>query len=152
MTRASRSFSTSSASNFPDATIESTAKGITAKSGTMIFTVHSKAKNGEVSKETHQREGPNFKGFLLQVGLREGKYEGAAATPQTLREPYFPVFIDARPTADGSGHYSISFAYGSRFNQKAHAAIQAALPGASSMPPFGPGSFTQEPALTRPAR
>src|SRR5688572_9854766 len=125
----------------PDAKIETTADSITAKSGTMMFTLHGRSKTGEVSPQTYQEEGPNFKGFVLKVTLTPGRYEGAAMVPQTLRDPYYPKFIDARPTADGASYYWVNFAYGSRFDKKVHNALHAALPGESSLP-----------ASTQPAR
>src|SRR5262245_32388640 len=66
----------------PDAAIEVSKDGFVAKSGTMKFTVHGRSKTGEISAHTHQQEGPNFKGFLLQVSVRDGKYAGAAVVPQ----------------------------------------------------------------------
>ncbi len=77
----------------PDATIEATKTEFVAKSGTMMFTLHSKSKSGEVSPNTYQEEGPNFKGFMLRVALNDGKYQGAAVVPQTLQGPYFQVQV-----------------------------------------------------------
>jgi len=113
----------------PDAEIEvSDEHGFVAKQGTMLFTVHGIAKNGEISPDTHQEEGPNFKGFLLRVQLREGPPMTAAVVPQTLKRPYFATYIDAPPTEKEDQHFAVSFAYGGRVDEKLKKAIFAAIP------------------------
>src|SRR5690348_13781988 len=100
----------------PEAKIEVTEDEFVARSGTMMFTLHSRSKSGEVYPQTYQQEGPNFKGFILRVALHDGKYEGAAVVPQTLQGPYFPTFIDAPPVEKGHKHYLVHFSYGSRLD------------------------------------
>jgi hypothetical protein len=112
----------------PDAQIEVNHEVFTAKRGTMTFTLHSVSKTGEVYPQTHQQEGPNFKGFILTVSLREGPYLGAATTPQTLQGPYFPTFIDAPATADGKGHFWVTFSYGKGIDEEVRSAILGAIP------------------------
>lgn len=112
----------------PDAKIEAAERGFTAKAGTMIFTLHRRSKTGEVFAQTDQREGPNFRGFMLSVSLLDGPYQGAAATPQTLKEPYFSTFLDARPAEGGRKHYWITFSYGGRLDERLKTAILEALP------------------------
>ncbi len=112
----------------PDAKIEITKEGFFAKDGTMMFTIHGRSKTGEVSRETGQQEGPNYKGFMLRVSLEEGTYSGAAAIPQTLQGPYFPTFIDGPATDDGKNYHRISFSYGSRLDPKLKQAILEAIP------------------------
>jgi hypothetical protein len=112
----------------PDANIEVTPEGFTAKYGTIVYTLHSRSKTGEVYPQTYSAEGPNFKGFLLNVSLRDGKYEGAAVIPQTLQGPYFPTFLDAVPTEDGKRYYQVHFSYGSRLDPALKKAILEAIP------------------------
>ena len=112
----------------PDAAVEVSKDGFVAKSGTMMLTVHGRSKTGEISPQTHQQEGPNFKGFLLRVSVRDGKYAGAAVVPQTLQGPYFPTYIDASPVEKQDKHYFVSFAYGSRLDSDLKKAIFEAIP------------------------
>jgi hypothetical protein len=112
----------------PDATVEVTNEGFVAKFGTMTFTVHGRGKSGEIFAQTHQQEGPNFKGFLLHVSLRDGKYEGAAVVPQTLQGPYFPTYIDAAAVEKQDKHYFVSFSYGSRLDPDLKKAILETIP------------------------
>jgi len=112
----------------PEAKIEVTEHAFVAKYGTMMFTLHSVSKTGEVSPQTYQQEGPNFKGFILGIALQDGKYEGAAMVPQTLQGPYFPTFIDAPATDDGKKHYQVHFSYGSRLDPGLKKAIFEAIP------------------------
>ena len=113
----------------PDAAIETTNGVFVAKHGTMMFTLHGGSKTGEFSPKTHEREGPNFKGFRLTVTVEKGRYGGAAVVPQELQGPYFPTYISAPGTEDGENHYWIMFSYGSRLDPKLKQAIFAALPG-----------------------
>jgi len=112
----------------PEAQIEVTEHAFIAKHGTMMFTIHSISKTGEVYPQTHQQEGPNFRGFVLTVALHDGKYEGAADVPQTLQGPYFPTFIDAPSVEGGKKHYQVHFSYGSRLDPELKRAIFEAVP------------------------
>ncbi len=112
----------------PDAQIEISNSVFTAKHGTMMFTLHSTSKTGEVYPQTYQKEGPNFKGLVLTVSLKDGPYQGAAATPQTLQGPYFSTFIDAVATEGGDQHYWVTFSYGSRLDEKIRSEILQVIP------------------------
>ena len=118
----------------PEAVIEVTGDGFAAKHGTMTYTLHGRSKTGEVSAETYPQEGPNYKGFMLSVALRDGGYEGAAKVPQTLQGPYFPTFLDAVPVDAGKKHYYIHFSYGNRIDRELMKAIVDAIPR-SRLPP-----------------
>jgi hypothetical protein len=119
-------------SHCADAEIGVTNDVFRAKYGTMMFTLHTRQKTGEVSTNTYREEGPNFKGFLLTVTLEKGGYQGAAVVPQELHGPYFPTFLNAPRAEDGQHHYLIHFAYGSRLDPKLKAAILEALPGSTA--------------------
>jgi hypothetical protein len=124
-----KSLSATIKENCPEAEITIGEGGaFTAKHGTMMFTVHSTSKTGEVYPQTFQKEGPNFKGFILTVSLQEGRYEGAAVVPQTLQGPYFPTYIDGPATDDGRKHYWVTFSYGSRLDAKTKNAILNSIP------------------------
>ncbi|MEX0774398.1 MAG: hypothetical protein WD042_01665 [Phycisphaeraceae bacterium] len=128
----------------PDASIDLN-EGFAAMHGTMVYTIHSVSKTGEVSERTYQRKGPNYKGFMLNVSLRDGKYEGAAATPQTLHEHYFATFVDAVPADEGQKYYEIRFSFGSQIDPGLKDAIFAALPGHASRK-LGAGATQAQPA------
>jgi hypothetical protein len=114
----------------PQAKIEVTKQDLVARFGTMMFTIHGIAKTGEIDPKTHQREGPNLKGFILRVSLHDGRYSGGAKVPSTLQGPYFPTFIDALSVEKDNKHYEIHFSYGSRLNPDLKKAIFKALPRA----------------------
>ncbi len=128
----------------PDATIEATKDLFTAKHGTMMFTRHGGSKTGEILSQTHQEEGPNFKGFVITVGAAKGFCVGQADNPQELRGPYYSTYIDAPLTEDGKNCYTLTFSYGSRLDPKFKQAIFDAIPkrkfqqddGANGSQPF----------------
>jgi hypothetical protein len=110
----------------PDATFATTKQAFEAKFDTMTYTLHQRGKAGEAYEKTYQEEGPKWKGFILRVELREGKYEGAAVIPQTLQGPYYPTFIDAANV--GTKHHFVSFAYGARLDPELKKAIMEVIP------------------------
>jgi len=112
----------------PKAHIETDRLIFSAKFSTMVYTMHSSLKTGEVSKQTYQQEGPGFEGFTLGVSLEDGKYAGAADVPQTVQGPYFPTFLDAPATDGGKKHYLVQFSYGTRLNPALKKAIFEAIP------------------------
>ena len=118
----------------PDAIIEMKDDNFTAKHGTMIFTLHPHQMTGEILPKTYQEEGPNVKGFLLTVKMHKGKEIAQLVTPQEIRGPYFPTFINDPPTSDGKNQYWISFSYGTRFDTKLKRAIFDALPKGKFQP------------------
>ena len=111
----------------PDAQFEVDGNTFTAKRGTMMFTLHGRSMGGEIRSKTYQEEGPNYKGFMLKVSLQPGHAVTQAVTPQTLRGPYFPTYIDDPPTPDGENHYWVAFSYGSRLDKKLKTAILDAI-------------------------
>jgi hypothetical protein len=121
----------------PESTIEVTKDAFTAKHGTIVYTLHSRSKTGEVYPQTYQQEGPNFKGFMLNVSLQEGQYGGAAAVPQILQGPYFPTFLDAVPVEEGKKHYMVHFSYGSRLDPELMKAIYNVIPKTKLLKPEG---------------
>jgi hypothetical protein len=111
----------------PDAEFEVADNTFTAKHGTMMFTLHNKSMTGAISSRTHQKEGPNYKGFILKVTLEQGRRVNQVVTSQTLRGPYFPTYIDDPPTPDGKNQYWVTFSYGSRLDKKLKTAIEEAI-------------------------
>jgi hypothetical protein len=115
----------------PDAATQLTNGLYVAKNGTILFTLHRHQMTGEILAEKYQQEGPNFKGFVLTIGIEPGRYSGQAAVPQELHGPYFPTFITAPPAEDGTNHYWITFSYGSGLDPELKKAIFGALPKAN---------------------
>jgi hypothetical protein len=97
----------------------------------MMFTLHSVSMTGEVSPNTYQWEGPNYKGFILRVSLQDGEYRDQAAVPQTSHGPYFATFIDGPATDDGKKHYWVSFSYGGDLDPALKKAIFETIPKAT---------------------
>ena len=118
----------------PDAEIAVTNGLFTAKYGTMMFTIHPRLMTGEVLAKTRQEEGPNFKGFVLTVGVEDGPYRGQPMIPQELHGPYYPTFVNGPPTDDGANHYWITFSYGTRLDPLLKQAILDALPKGNFQP------------------
>ena len=127
--------------HYPDAAITQDNGKLTAKHGTMTFTIHRHWKTGEILEKTDQVEGPNFRGFMITISIENGKYEGQAVIPQTLNERYWVTYIDRPPTEDGKGHYVINFSYGSRLNRDFMKAVFEALP--KSRMPTKPSTATE---------
>lgn len=113
---------------FPDAKVQSEGNTVVAKHGTMMFSVHNISKTGEISPKVYQEEGPNYRGFLLQISREPGSYQGAAAAPQDLRGPYWTTHFDAVPTEDGSAYWHIRFSYGGRLDPDFQKALRDTLP------------------------
>lgn len=111
----------------PDAEFAVTRDGFTAKSQTMMLTIHRRSKTGEIFPQTDQHEGPSYKGFVLHISQHSGPYQGAAVTPQTLQEPYYQTYIDS-PAAGKVGHYFVTVSYGSRLDAELKKAIFEAIP------------------------
>lgn len=107
----------------PEAEIRITSNSLTAKHGTMMFDVHHRDMTGEISAESDRMEGPNLRGFLLTITIQEGRYNGQAIIPQTLREPYWQTFIHRPSTQDGTSHYVFDFSYGARTDPELKEAI-----------------------------
>jgi hypothetical protein len=111
----------------PEAQIVVTNGLFTAKSGTMMFTLHTRQMTGEILTNTFQKEGPNYTGFVLNVEVEKGPYRGQAFGAQELRGPYYPTFIANPPTEDGTNHYWITFSYGGGLDPKLKQTIFHAL-------------------------
>jgi hypothetical protein len=118
---------------FPDAQFSKTNTEFVAKHGTMEFLVHGGNKTGEFAPEPRREEGPNYRGFLLQIQVLDDRFPMAAAVPQEIRHPYWTTFLDSAPLPGTKFHFLIGFSYGSRLDPVFRETIRAALP--SSLPP-----------------
>ena len=112
---------------FPEAKIERADNSYIAKNGTMEFTVHNGSKTGEFFPQTGKEEGPNFKGFILDIRVNDGPYQGAAAVPQELKRPYWATYLMAERVPGHDKHFFIGFSYGGRLDAKFKAEVFEAL-------------------------
>ena len=112
----------------PKAEIKVDDYAFSAKYDTMVYTIHSRSRSGEVYPKTFQEESPGFRGFMLRVSLHDGEYVGAARVPQTLQGPHFPTFIDALSTDQGKKYYQVHFSYCGRPDRELKKAILEAIP------------------------
>ena len=113
---------------FPDAVVTQDNEKLSAKHGTMVFTIHRHWRTGKILEETDQVEGPNYDGFMISISVEDGMYIGPAMVPQTLNRRYWKEYIDRPSLEDGSGYYVINFAYGSRLDKDFMSAIFKVLP------------------------
>ena len=119
----------------PDATTEVTDQAFIAKYGTMLFTVHDEQMDGNILPKPRQVEGPNYKGFLLDIRMQKGPYDGQLGVPQVLHKPYWSTFFDGPSSEDGKNCSWINFSYGSQLDPKLKQAIMDALPKKRFPPP-----------------
>ena len=112
---------------YPKASISVTKETFTAKANTMQFTLHGIARDGRISEETHQEEGPQYDGFLLSVTRSPGRYTGPLMTPQMLQKPYWATLVNEIPNAKTGTHLWVIYSYGVRVDPELHKQILAAL-------------------------
>lgn len=82
------------------------------------FMVHGGSKTGRFAKKAHEEKGPDVDGLMVEVRVGEGRYLGAAATPQTLRRPYWKTFINQYPISQGREHLFLSLSTGAQPNRE----------------------------------
>lgn len=94
------------------------AKHVRLSFHTRTFLVYGGSKTGRYAKKAHEEEGPDVDGIMVEVRVAEGRYLGAAQTPQTLRRPYWQTFINEYPIAKGRQHLFLNLSTGARPNRK----------------------------------
>ena len=119
----------------PNATVEVTEEAFRAKYQTMLFTVHDIQMTGNILPKPRQVEGPNYEGFLLDIRMQKGPYNGQLVVPQVIHEPYWSTFFDGPSSEDGQNCYWINFSYGGGLDPKLKQAIMDALPKKRFPPP-----------------
>ena len=78
------------------------------------YKIHGVSMTGEISKEAHDEVGPTFKGFVLSVQVQPKGEINQAATPQTLREPYWQTYLQLTPLAGSDKQLYWGLSFGSR--------------------------------------
>jgi hypothetical protein len=91
---------------------------ITVEDRTRDFQVYSVFKDGRVAEQLHVERGPKHDGFLLQVTLQPGRYQGAAEIPQDIRHPYWTTYVNAIELPDKESHLHVQLSYGSRTDRE----------------------------------
>lgn len=94
---------------------------------TRTFMVHGGSKTGRFAKKAHQEKGPDVDGLMVEVRVGEGRYLGAAVTPQTLRRPYWKTFINQYPISKGREYLFLSLSTGARPNREVVAKVHKLL-------------------------
>jgi len=77
---------------------------------TRIFIIHGALKTGEWQDPVETR-GPKPGGILCDVTLQKGRYEGAAAVPQTFDKHYFKLLGMAPYSPKHDTHLSVHLSY-----------------------------------------
>jgi hypothetical protein len=77
---------------------------------TRTFLIHTRLKTGEW-QEAREVKGPNRRGILCSIELRQGKYGGAAVLPQTFNQQYFQTLVMAVPSADETAYFYVHLSY-----------------------------------------
>ena len=93
-------------------------KQIIAEYRSRDFQVYSVFKDGSVAEQLHVERGPKHDGFLLQVTLQPGHYQGAAVILQDIRHPYWTTYLNAIESTDKEWHLHIRLSYGSRTDRE----------------------------------
>lgn len=94
---------------------------------TRDFQVYAVSKDGKIAESLHPERGPTHDGFLLQVALQPGKYQGAAVIPQDMRRPYWTTYVNAVSLPDKDEHLHIQLSYGSRTDRELLQQLKAAI-------------------------
>ncbi len=81
-------------SYYPEVTSNTTDRKMHFEYDTRVFLVHHPLKNGEWQDAVEVR-GPNRGGFLCDLELVPGTYNGAAVVPQEFDERYYKVLLMA---------------------------------------------------------
>ena len=100
---------------------------VTISYRTQTFKIHGGSMTGEFAKEAHDEVGPTFKGFILSVDLQKKGEVNQAATPQTLRRPYWETYIQLTPVAGSDRQLYWGLSYGSRTDTNLLAQIRQAV-------------------------
>jgi len=79
---------------YPDAKTDLTKRTIRFEAHVRRFMIHEQLKTGEW-QDAHEMIGPQRGGVVGNIELRDGRYLGAAAAPQTFDKRYFLLLVMA---------------------------------------------------------
>jgi len=96
--------------HYPKIRAQLTPGSIEFEQDTRTFLVHIPLKTGEW-QDAREVKGPNRRGILCRIDLIEGKYQGAAALPQTFDYRYFKTLAMAVASPSGSAYLYVHLSY-----------------------------------------
>ena len=82
---------------------------------TRTFFIHARLKTGEW-QEAREVKGPNRRGILCSIELRQGRYDGAAVLPQTFDHQYFQTRVMAVPAPAETSYFYAHLSYPDEVN------------------------------------
>jgi len=77
---------------------------------TRVFLIHHQMKTGEWQDASPTR-GPKRGGILCEISLAKGRFQGAAAVPQTFDERYFKVLLLAPYSPSRDAHLIVRLSF-----------------------------------------
>ena len=113
----------------PDLSYPSSSPTLLITYKSQMYKIHGRSMTGEVSPDAHDELGPSFRGFVLRVHLQEKGEANQAATPQSLREPYWRTDLDVTPLPGTQKQIYWSLSYGVRTDNDLLAQIKRTLQG-----------------------
>ncbi len=96
--------------HYPQVTSHLLGEKIHFEHDTRLFILHEPLKTGEW-QDPGEIRGPKPGGILCDIELRDGKYEGAAAVPQTFDKRYFKLSVMAPYSARRNAHLYVHLSH-----------------------------------------
>lgn len=88
---------------------------------TMTFTLHRTYRDGQISMDTDQVIGPQYRGFVITADdIGKNSYGGPLMIPQTLRKPYWHTYVNQIQDPVSGSNLWVRYEYGSRVNADFH--------------------------------
>ena len=113
---------------YPNATSQVRGMLLQFEQDTRRFLIHIPLKTGEW-QDAREISGPNRRGILCTIELRDGRYDGQAVLPQTFDERYFTTLVMAEASPDQSMYLYVHLSYPDtvdrRFLGEFHEAIKS---------------------------
>ncbi len=105
----------------------STSKTLVVKYKTRMFMVHSGSKIGRYSEKAEEQEGPGYQGFLLKIHVQDAGTVNQAVVPQTIREPYWWMYLDITIIDKADKQFNWALSYGARTDQELLSIVKKAI-------------------------
>lgn len=84
-------------------------------------------KAGLPSGKPRERAGPDADGLIAKVYFGSGRYMGAAAVPQNLRNQHWTSYINAYPVSKGKQHLHLVLSFGEKTDPKLKARVREVM-------------------------